>query len=82
VAWNYEFFVQDSWKASKNFTLEYGLRVGKWTNNVETNGLGAIFDPRATTRTRVLPRSREDGSSTAWPTRRRSAGPHRFPAAL
>ena len=44
VAWNYEFFVQDSWKATKNFTLEYGLRVGKWTNNVETNGLGAIFD--------------------------------------
>jgi hypothetical protein len=45
VAWNYEFYAQDSWKAAKNFTLEYGLRVGKWTNNVETNGLGAIFDP-------------------------------------
>ena len=47
VAWNYEFFVQDSWKATKNFTLEYGLRIGKWTNNIETNGLGAIFDPRS-----------------------------------
>jgi hypothetical protein len=45
VAWNYEFYAQDSWKATKNFTLEYGLRVGKWTNNAETNGLGAIFDP-------------------------------------
>ncbi len=45
VAWNYEFFLQDSWKATKNFTLEYGLRIGKWTNNIETNGLGAIFDP-------------------------------------
>ncbi len=45
VAWNYELYAQDSWKVSKNFTLEYGLRVGKWTNNIETNGLGAIFDP-------------------------------------
>ena len=45
VAWNYEGYLQDSWKVSKNFTLEYGLRIGKWTNNVETNGLGAIFDP-------------------------------------
>ncbi len=45
VAWNIEAFAQDSWKLKKNFTLEYGLRFGKWTNNSETNGLGAIFDP-------------------------------------
>jgi len=45
VAWNMEFFAQDSWKVTKNFTLEYGLRFGKWTNNAETNDLGAVFDP-------------------------------------
>ena len=45
VAWNIEAFAQDSWKVRKNLTLEYGLRFGKWTNNEETNGLGAIFDP-------------------------------------
>jgi hypothetical protein len=43
VAWNYEFYAQDSWKVSKNFTLEYGLRVGKWTNSAETNDLGGVF---------------------------------------
>ena len=45
VAWNTEFYAQDSWKVGKNFTLEYGIRAGKWTNNIETEGLGAIFDP-------------------------------------
>ena len=45
VAWNLEAFAQDSWKVTKNFTLEYGLRFGKWTNNAETNDLGAIFLP-------------------------------------
>jgi hypothetical protein len=28
----------------KNFTLEYGVRFSKMTNNVERNGLGARFD--------------------------------------
>jgi hypothetical protein len=42
--WNLEAFVQDSWKVAKNFTLEYGLRFGKWTNNEETSGLGAVFN--------------------------------------
>lgn len=45
VAWNYEAYLQDSWKVNKNLTLEYGLRFGKWTNNAEVNGLGAIFHP-------------------------------------
>ncbi len=42
--WNIDFFVQDSWKVRKNFTLEAGLRFSKMTNNVERNGLGARFD--------------------------------------
>lgn len=45
VAWNVEAYAQDSWKVRKNFTLEYGVRFGKWTNNEETNGLGALWDP-------------------------------------
>jgi len=45
VAWNIEAYAQDSWKVAKNFTLEYGIRFGKWSNNNETNDLGAIFDP-------------------------------------
>lgn len=45
IAWNLEGYAQDSWKASKNFTLEYGIRLGRWTNNQETNDLGAIFLP-------------------------------------
>jgi hypothetical protein len=45
VCWNLEAFAQDSWKVSKNLTLEYGVRFGKWTNNAETNNLGAAFDP-------------------------------------
>jgi hypothetical protein len=42
--WNIDFFVQDSWKVKKNFTLEYGLRLSKMTNNIEKNGRGARFD--------------------------------------
>ena len=45
VAWNLDGFVQDSWKIKKNFTLEYGLRVSRWTNNTETEGRGAVFMP-------------------------------------
>jgi hypothetical protein len=42
--WNIDFFVQDSWRVKKNFTLEMGLRFSKMTNNVERNGRGARFD--------------------------------------
>jgi hypothetical protein len=44
-AWNIDGFVQDSWKIKKNFTLEYGVRLSRWTNNTETGGLGAVFMP-------------------------------------
>ena len=43
--WNVDAFAQDSWKLRSNVTLEYGLRVGYWTNNAELNGLGNWFDP-------------------------------------
>jgi hypothetical protein len=43
--WNTDAFAQDSWKLKPNFTLEYGVRFGWWTNNQELNGLGGYFDP-------------------------------------
>ncbi len=43
--WNIDFFLQDSWKLRKNFTLEYGMRFSKMTNNIERNGYGAVFIP-------------------------------------
>jgi hypothetical protein len=54
VQWNLDAYVQDSWKIKKNFTLEYGVRFSKWTNNSEKNNLGAVFlperyDPAAST---------------------------------
>jgi outer membrane receptor protein involved in Fe transport len=42
--WNIDFFLQDSWKVKKNFTLEYGVRLSKMTNNIERNGMGARLD--------------------------------------
>ncbi len=45
-AWNYDGYLQDSWKIKKNFTLEYGVRVSKWINNTETGSLGAVFLPQ------------------------------------
>jgi hypothetical protein len=43
--WNTDAFAQDSWKLRSNLTLEYGVRFGYWTNNVELNGLGGYFTP-------------------------------------
>lgn len=43
--WNFDAFAQDSWKLKPNLTLEYGARMGYWTNNAELNGLGGWFDP-------------------------------------
>jgi hypothetical protein len=43
--WNFDAFAQDSWKLRTNFTLEYGVRFGYWTNNEELNGLGGYFTP-------------------------------------
>jgi hypothetical protein len=43
--WDVDAFAQDSWKIKPNFTLEYGVRFGKWTNNVEQSGEGGYFTP-------------------------------------
>jgi hypothetical protein len=43
--WNADVFAQDSWKLKPNFTLEYGVRAGYWTNNEELFGLGGYFSP-------------------------------------
>ena len=43
IAWNWELYAQDSWKVRKNFTLEYGVRFGKWTNSYESEDLGGLF---------------------------------------
>ncbi len=43
--WNFDAFAQDSWKLRPNFTLEYGVRAGYWTNNAELNKFGGYFDP-------------------------------------
>jgi hypothetical protein len=45
-AWNFDWYVQDSWKIKKNLTFEYGVRFSKWTNNTEKNALGAVFEPQ------------------------------------
>ncbi|MGH7500675.1 MAG: hypothetical protein ACREL7_02850, partial [Longimicrobiales bacterium] len=39
--WSIDGFAQDNWKVRTNLTLEYGVRFGYWTNNVELFGLAA-----------------------------------------
>jgi len=43
--YNYEFYVQDSWKFRPNFTIEAGLRLAYLPQNFERKGLGVLFDP-------------------------------------
>jgi hypothetical protein len=43
--WSIDAFAQDSWKLRSNLTLEYGVRMGYWTNNIELNELGGYFTP-------------------------------------
>jgi hypothetical protein len=43
--WSTDAFAQDSWKLKPNFTFEYGVRFGYWTNNVELHQLGGYFTP-------------------------------------
>jgi hypothetical protein len=50
--WNADAFAQDSWKLKPNFTFEYGVRFGYWTNNRELHGLGGYFTPTLYDRTK------------------------------
>ncbi|HVW08726.1 MAG TPA: TonB-dependent receptor, partial [Bryobacteraceae bacterium] len=43
--WNSEWYVQDSWKASKRLTFDIGVRFYNQSPQVDENGTWAIFDP-------------------------------------
>jgi hypothetical protein len=45
--WNYEFFAQDSWKASRKLTLNYGMRANFVPPLYEKNNLFTNFDDSA-----------------------------------
>ena len=46
LAMGYDVYAQDSWKASRNLTLELGLRYSLWQPWGVTNGAMASFDSR------------------------------------
>jgi hypothetical protein len=43
--WNVEGYLQDSWKARRNLTLEAGVRAAWMPNNRDLEGSGILFDP-------------------------------------
>jgi hypothetical protein len=45
--WNVEGYLQDSWKARRDLTVEAGIRVAWMPDNEELNGLGTRLDPSA-----------------------------------
>jgi Carboxypeptidase regulatory-like domain/TonB-dependent Receptor Plug Domain len=45
--WNYEFYAQDSWKATRNLTLNYGMRANFVPALYEKNNLFTNFDDSA-----------------------------------
>jgi hypothetical protein len=45
--WNYEFFAQDSWKASRKLTVNYGMRMNFVPALYEKNNLFTNFDDSA-----------------------------------
>lgn len=67
--YNYEFYVQDSWKMRPNFTIEAGLRFAYLPQNFERKGLGVLFDPSAYVRSQGVfingDRSRPNGFKLA-----------------
>ena len=62
--WNIDAFAQDSWKLRSNLTFEYGVRLGKWTNNKEICSASAATSPPSSM-TRPRDRSSIRGRSSA-----------------